>query len=265
MPETLDGLTGVIGIVLVSSFDEDFITYSFIGGFGHLVAGFGGRVLAGQCCNIFTDHIEFQVDFCAGVYGLDICVFEGIGDDGDVKSCFFYIKYGEAGAVEADRAFFDHEVAELFWEFEAEFPAAVEFAAVEAGGGGIDMPLDDMAVEAAVHDQASFEVDEIAWLPVAHGGFFQGLFDRSYAVAAVFELFYGKADAVMGDTLVNFEFPGEGGFDPECFVGTFAVDGADLAEGFDDSGKHRGKFREIFCKGFQISGNWSIFAALKEV
>jgi len=69
----------------------------------------------------------------------------------------------------------------------------------------------------------------------------------------------------MGDALVDFELPGEGGFDPECFVGAFAVDGADLAEGFDDSGKHRGKFREIFCKGFQISGNWPIFAALKEV
>ena len=94
-------------------------------------------------------------------------MFEGIGDDGDVEFGSLYVKDGEADAIEADRAFFDDQVAEFFGEFEAKLPAAVELFAVEADGGGVDVALDDMTVEAAVHDQASFEVDEVAGLPVA--------------------------------------------------------------------------------------------------
>ena len=44
------------------------------------------------------------------------------------------------------------------------------------------MTLDDMAVEAAVHDQASFQVDEVAGLPGAEVGLFEGFFDGGHAV-----------------------------------------------------------------------------------
>ena len=71
---------------------------------------FGGH----ESGDVFPDHIEFQVDFGAGDDGLDIGMLEGIGDDGDVKSVFFDVKDGEAGAIEADGAFFDDEVAEFF-------------------------------------------------------------------------------------------------------------------------------------------------------
>ena len=94
-------------------------------------------------------------------------MFEGIRDDSDVEFGFFDVEDGETDAIEANGSFFDDEVAEFFREFEAVFPAAVHVFPFEAGGGGIDMPLDDMAVEATVHDHASFEVDEVAGLPAA--------------------------------------------------------------------------------------------------
>jgi hypothetical protein len=173
-------------------------------------------------------------------------MFEGIGDDGDVEFCLFYIEDGEAGAVEADRAFFDDQVAEFFGEFEGKLPTAVEFAAFEAGGGGVDMALDDVAVKAAVHDQASLEVDEIAGLPGVQICLFEGFFDGCYAVEVVFELFYGQTDAVMGNALVDPEFGGDGGFDPECFIGAVGFDGLYFAERFDYSCKHACKFRKIW-------------------
>ena len=43
----------------------------------------------------------------------------------------------------------------------------------------------------------------------------------------------------MGDALVDFEFIGNGGRDPECLVSAVGVDGVDDAEGFDDTGKHK--------------------------
>jgi len=160
---------------------------------------FGGH----ESGHIFPDHIEFQVDFCAGGDGADIGVFEGIGDDGDVEFCLFDIENGQAGAVEADGAFFDDEVAEFFGEFEAIFPAAVEVAAFETNGGGVDVPLDDVPVEATVHHEASFEVDEASGLPVAEIGLFKGLFYGCDAVEVVLYFFDSKANAVMGYALVN--------------------------------------------------------------
>jgi len=123
-------------------------------------------------------------------------VFEGIGDDGDVEFCLFDIENGQAGAVEADGAFFYDEVAEFFGEFEAEFPAAVELAAFEAGGGGVDVSLDDVAVEPAVHGHASFEVDQVAGLPAVEISFCEGLFDGGNAVSCAGVV--GSAGGVAG-------------------------------------------------------------------
>ena len=163
---------------------------------------------------------------------------ECIGNDGDVEPGLLYVEDGEADAVEADGAFFDHEPAEFFGEFETELPASVEVFAIEADSGCVDVSLDDMAVEPAIHDQASFEVDEIAGLPLAEVAFFEGFFDGCDAVEVVLLFFHGEADAVVGDALIDFELVGDGGGYPECLIGAFAFDGVDPAKGFDDASEH---------------------------
>ena len=125
-------------------------------------------------------------------------MLKGIGDDGDVEAVFFDVEDREAGAVEADGAFFDDEVAEFFGEFEAIFPAAVEVAPLETEGSGVYVSLDDVPVEAAVHDEASFQVDEVSGLPVAEIGLFECFFDGGDAVEVVFCFFDGETNAVMG-------------------------------------------------------------------
>ena len=180
--------------------------------------------------HIFPDHIEFQVDFCVGGDGLDIGMLEGIGDDGDVKAVLFDVKNSEADAIEADGAFFDHEVAKFLWEFEAEFPTALEFLSFCAGGGGIDVTLDDMAVEPAVHDHTAFQVDEVPGLPGIEAGLLEGFFDGGHSVGIGQYFFDREAGAVMGDALVDLKFGGEGGLDPECSIGAFGFDGSYRAE-----------------------------------
>jgi hypothetical protein len=179
-------------------------------------------------------------------------VLVSIGDDGDIEFGLLYIEYGQAGAVEADGTFFDDQVAEFFGEFEGEFPTAVEFAAFQAGSGGVDMSLDDVAVKPAIHDQASFEVDEIAGLPGVKIGLFESFFDGRNAVEVVFDLFHGQADAVMGNALVDPEFGGNGGPDPECFIGAFCLYGFDFSEGFDDSCKHKWQISENLAIDFNF-------------
>jgi hypothetical protein len=193
---------------------------------------------------IFPDQIEFEVDDGPWHYGLDVGMLEGVGDDGDIEVGFLYVKDGQAGAVERDGAFFDNEVAEFFGELESVLPAAVERLSFGAGGGSVYMALDDMAIEAAVEGHAAFEVDEVIGLPGVKVGFIQGLEDGGYAVGIVPGFFYGQADAVVGDALVDLQLGREGGLDPEGFVGSIGLDGLDFAEGFDDSGEHSVEIRK---------------------
>jgi len=141
--------------------------------------------------DVFSDQIEFQIDGGSGDDGLDIGMLESIGDDGDVKAVFFDVKDGKAYAIEGDGAFFDHEVAEFPREFEAEDPAAVVFFHLGAGGGCVDVTLDDMAVEAAVEGHAAFEVDERAFLPGMEVAFSEGFIDGGHAVGVFPDFFYG--------------------------------------------------------------------------
>ena len=157
-------------------------------------------------------------------------MIEGIGDDGDIEFGFFDIEYGEADAIDTDRAFFDDEVSEFFWELETEFAATVLFVAVDAGTDGVDMTLDDVTVETAVHTKASFEIDVMARPPSAEGAFLEGLFDGGDPVAIVADLFDRQTDAVMGEALVDGQFVRNRGFDPECSVGAGIVDGNDLPD-----------------------------------
>ena len=118
------------------------------------------------------------------------------------------------------------------------------------------MSLDDVAVEAAVHLHASFQVDEVSGLPVVEVGLVEGLFDGGDAVCGPgaigvggvgeADFFYGEADAVVGNALVDLKFLGDRGLDPECFIGAFGFDGYYFSEGFDNSGKHRSEFRKIW-------------------
>jgi hypothetical protein len=89
-------------------------------------------------------------------------VFKSVWDDGDLEFGSFDIEYGETDAVEADGTFFDDEVTKFFGEFETVFPTPISVGSLETGGGGVDVALDDVAVEAAIHYHTSFEVDEVA-------------------------------------------------------------------------------------------------------
>jgi len=150
-------------------------------------------------------------------------MFEGIGDDGDGEMFFLYFEDGEADAVQADGAFFDDERAKLCGEVKPEFPATPFFFSIQADGRGIDMALDDMAVEATVHDQASFQVDEVAGLPVAEIGLFEGFVNGGDLVKTILHGLDGQADAIMRDALVRFQLGGKGGSDSEYFISSLII------------------------------------------
>lgn len=207
----------------------------------------GCRVFSGhKPGNVFPDQIEFKVDDGPGDNGLDVGVPEGVGNDRDVEAGLFYVENGEAGTVQGDGTFFDHQVAEFPGKFKTKFPTSVEFHAFDTSGGGVDMALDYMSVKPAIDWHATFEVDEVAGLPGIKIGLFKRFFDSGHAVGVFADFLHSQADAVMGDALVYGEVRGERGFDPEHAVGAVGFHGFYRAECFDDSGEH----------GFEIRKNW---------
>ena len=164
-----------------------------------LAAGREWRDLSGFCQpgDIFPDHVEFQVDDTTGKDGLDVGMFEGIGDNGHAEFCLLYIKKGQADPIEANGAFFDNKVTEFFGKPEVKFPAAIQVFPFQAISSGIHMSLDNVTVEPAIHYETSFEVDAVSGLPGVEVGLFKGLFYGRNPVVVTPDLFDGKTDAVM--------------------------------------------------------------------
>src|SRR5687768_6838520 len=97
------------------------------------------------------------------------------------------------------------------------------------------MTLYKMAVEAAVEQQASFQVDGGSGGPLFQLCFFEGFLDRGYLMAVVQDLFHRKANTVMRDALVDPELPGNRGLDPERFIGTRMGNTGNFADRFYDT------------------------------
>lgn len=113
----------------------------------------------GSSQNVFAYHVKLQVYFITLLEVLEVGVGPGEGDDGDVEGGFLDVEGGEADAVDGDGAFFDDEGGMLEGELEFYFVAAVAVLDGSAEGGGVDVALDKMAVEAAGGEKAAFEVD----------------------------------------------------------------------------------------------------------
>jgi len=168
--------------------------------------------------HILAYHVKFQVHGGTWQDILNIRVFEGIRDDGYRKLIGAYIENSKTDAVEADGAFFNNQGGKLIGKAKAELPAAIQFFSLGTGGGGIYMALNNMAIEPAIHDHTAFQVYEVAFLPVPDIAFLERFGNGGNPVAVVLQGFYREAHAVMGNTLVYFQFVGEGRRDPEGFI-----------------------------------------------
>jgi hypothetical protein len=107
-----------------------------------------------------------------------------------------------------------------------------------------------MSIEPPGGQQALLQVYHTASYPLTKGGFFKCFQHCRYPVSVLLYFFYSQAHTVMGNALVNGKLVGEGGFDPESFVGAAFVEFLYFTQAFDDSGKHAVKFGDFaFCFG----------------
>jgi small subunit ribosomal protein S21 len=96
-----------------------------------------------------------------------------------------------------------------------------------------------MAIEAAVHYHAPFDVDFSSGCPAPHIGLLKGFRNGRGFVAAGGQFFDGKAYAVVANALVHLQLVRQGRSDPETAVGAGIGGRYHLAGAFNDSRKHR--------------------------
>lgn len=122
-----------------------------------------------QAGDVFSEDVELEVDDGAYTDVAEIGVLEGVGDDGHLEGVAGGVADGERDAIDGDTAFVDGEVALLshlavFGIFEGEVGGAIGIVHGNATGRFIHMTLNNMAIEAAVHQHGTLYINLITHL-----------------------------------------------------------------------------------------------------
>ncbi len=172
---------------------------------------------------VFPQNIKFYVHSEALFYATEVGMRVGVRDDGDGKLIIRDIESGKADPIDAYRAFFNNQCAKRSGEPEAEQPAAIERLLLYAGGGSIYVALYKMAIEAVAYAQRTLYVYLIARQPIAQGGLGKRFGNGGNHITASLYSYYCKANAVVGNALIDLKLRSERAFDSKIYVGTLVA------------------------------------------
>jgi hypothetical protein len=168
---------------------------------------------------------------------------------GGMLKCIRYDGYGElvkshikgrkADTIQADGTFFDKQFCERGRITEAVQPASVQVFYQNTVGGGVDVPLNDVPVQSATQLHAPLKIYPCAWPPACHIGFLQCFLDCCYQVSVAINFFNSQTDAIVSQTLVDFQGFGDGRADRKRRARSIGLCGFHFADGFNNPGKHR--------------------------
>lgn len=193
-----------------------------------------------QPCNEFTEYIEFQIDFSPCLYGVEIGMLVGKGDNVYLERVVRGITYCKADTVYGNGAFVYAKIA-FTGHFAVEGIAeGVDVTAlgvfnVCAYGCLVDVSLDDVPVEACIYSQGTFQIHFVAYTKVSEVCFLQGFAHGSGGVGVAVNGNDGKTHAVVCQTLCRFQLWGYGATEGEVDVFLVFFDGYDGSHSFDDS------------------------------
>ena len=205
------------------------------------LAGLGGLVAQQQALQVAGQQVHLQVHPAPGpVVGHD-GLAEGVGDDGQLEFGAVHGVHREADAVHGDRALERDVAGQLDRGAQAELHGAGVIGAGDHFAESVHVAADQVAAEATGGHQRLFQVDPAAGLETAQAGEAQGLATNVGPEAIAGQFHGGEADPVDGDAVAELDVGKVelAGGDVEAHVAALGREGADLAEGFDDSGKHQ--------------------------
>jgi len=154
--------------------------------------------------NRLAQNVRFEVESPAGFSTAERRQFQRRGYQRDFKNVFVGGGDGETDAVDGDRAFGRQVFRERVGGFDAETRFILVGDLMHQDADGVDVALDEMAVETIAEFQRAFDVDAIAGGEAAEVGSFERFFDDVEIEAAGSDLGDGEAAAVKCDAFAEF-------------------------------------------------------------
>lgn len=190
--------------------------------------------------NVFADDVELKVDLRADFDVVEVGVVVGVGDDAHLEGVVGRVADGETDSIDGDAAFVYTEVSALGHRFvggvaERETIAAFFALFGDAGGGLVDVPLDDVPIKTSVHHHRALHIDCAAYGEPAEVGTLKSFVHRCHNILFAFAAHNGEADAIVSYALVDLEFVAKGAFEGEVYVILFFFDGHNGCGGFYNS------------------------------
>lgn len=188
------------------------------------------------------EQVELEVHARSDPDMVQIRHLVGVGDDPKDEAIPVQLGHGEADPVDADGALVNDEAGEFARQGDGE-PVVLTDALVSGHlDAGVDMPLHEMAAEPVANAEGTLEIDGITRFQIPEIGEAQGLVEEVETHRPVLHFRDGEAGPVVGDTLPEGEFAGEGGLHPEFRAGLDRLECDDLAAGFHDACEHAGGY-----------------------
>ena len=145
---------------------------------------------------------------------LEIGVLESVGDNSHSEGIALGIAYRERHAIDCHAALVNSEISLVSHLgvntiFKGEILAAVGVLDGCALGCAVNVSLNDMPVEAAVHHHRALHVHLVARLQHTEITAIERLFHRGHCIYSVFNLHHSQAHAVVSHALVNLQLVGK--------------------------------------------------------
>ena len=183
-----------------------------------------------HACNVLADDVELDVDERAGVDVVEIGVLEGVGDDAHLESVLGGVTHGETDTIDSDATLIDGEIATTCHVSVEGVTEGVLVAALLVFHGNalsslIDMPLHDVAIQAAVHLHGTLYVDFIAHTELTQVAALQRLAHGRHGILSVPDAHHGEAHPIVGHALVDAQLVHETALQGEMHVVQLMLNG----------------------------------------
>ena len=235
----MTALTVVTLFLLFGVFDPDTAGTWFTGakdGFPWL----GGLVAEQQALQITRQQIDLKVHPAARTVVVHDGFAQGVRDDGQREFGAIDRVHGQAGAVDRDRAFMGDVLGQLFRRADAEFDGAGVLFAGDHLADAVHVTAYQMTAQTRGRRQGFFEVDPAARFQVIESRAVQRLATDVGHKAVARQLNGCQANAVDGNAVAEFDVAQVelAGLYINPYIATFWGQCTDVADGFDNAGKH---------------------------
>ena len=189
-----------------------------------VVEGISGKLH--HAAEIFADDVELEVDYGIDADVVEIGIVEGVGNDAHLELVVGGATYSEADTIDSDATLVDRDISpachlRVSLIAEAEDIAALLVLDTDAASCGVDMTLNDVAVEPSVHHHGTLHIHLVTHLEKPQITALESLAHSGYSVGIVNNAYNSEAHAVMRHALVYLQLPDKGASEGEMKVVEF--------------------------------------------